>query len=580
MTTTPNDNRRAPRAPGTFPGAAAAVVALVAIIGRLPALGAWWNQDDWGLLGRVRGLVPGPEVPVRWLAQDLYWQAMVPLAGLAPDPYAATRILLHALAAAGVVRLAARCRLGPAQQWLAGLIMAATPLAFSPLYWAAGIQDLMAVAAGVWALERWLAGGRGATLAAVILAVAAVAAKETVAGLPLLMAWLSWRGPQADPPAVRTRLPWLLIPLAASAASVALALGHFATDQHGPYALGDPGLAARNLVTYGWWLLLPGPEFPPQPAGWQRLLGGGLWLAWIVWAAWQWRGGRRDPAFALLGAGVMLLPLLGLARHVAPDLAYPVEPFGALALAGLVPRRWRPRGPVLAILAVLACAWALVGMRGRLDLRGEEGLPADPLVRRTAASWAACQQLRQLPLPDSGLVLLQPPLTPQTARMAAALGEDRVTGSLLYHSLDGVNGVRVLLGRDVPVHWTSGLLFVPETAFVALDGGGRLIPWGPVPQALLYQTLTDVAAGLFPRARRHLLRASLLVGPGGTFSFAYDPDLLPLGLARVLANADAFLAHLDQTAAADAPTAAALEINFQRLVAACTGDGAQPGASP
>ncbi len=578
MTTTPNDNRTAPGAPGTF--AAPLVVGLVAIIGRLPALGAWWNQDDWGLLGRARGLVGDPDVPVRWLAQDLYWQAMVPLAGLAPGPYASTRILLHALAAAGVVRLAARCRLSPAQQWLAGLIMAATPLAFTPLYWGAGIQDLIAVAAGVWALERWLVRGRGATLAAVALAVIAVAAKETVAGLPLLMAWLSWRGPAADPRTSRSRVGYLLIPLAASAGAVALALDHFATDLQGPYALGNPGLAATNLVTYGWWLLLPGPQFPPQPAVWQRAIGGMLWLAWIGWALWQWRRGRRDPAFALLGAGTMLLPLLSLARHVAPDLAYPVEPFGALALAGLAPRHWRPRGPVLAVLAVLACAWALVGMRGRLDLRGEDGLPADPLVRRTAASWAACRHLRQLPSPDAGLVLLQPPLTPQTARMTAALGEDKVTGSLLYHSLDGANGPRVLLGADVPVRWASGLLLVPETAFVALDGGGRVIPWGPVPQALLYQTLTDVGAGLFERARRHLLRASLLVGPGGTFSLAFDPDLLPLGLQRVLANRDAFLAHLDDTAAADAPTAEALQLNFQRLVAACTGDGAQPGASP
>jgi hypothetical protein len=555
----------------------------VALVGRLPALGAWWNQDDWGLLARAAGHLPDPGLPARWLSQTAYWELMWPLAGLTPEPYALTRLLLHALAAGGLVRLAARLGLGSVRAWVAGLILAATPLAFTPLYWAAGVQDLLAVTATVWALERWLAPrGRAAALA-VVLAVAAVAAKETVAGLPLVMAWLVWQGPPAaeGTGARRRRLAWLALPVLASAASLRLALAHFATDAVSPYALGDPGLALGNLVTYGWWLLLPGPQFAPQPAGWQLAVGGGLWVAWSAWAGWHLARGRRDPATALVGALVMLAPLLTLARHLAPDLAYPVEPFGALALAGLLPARWRPRPAVLGLLAVLALAWALLGMRGRLAHRGEDGRPADPLVRRTAASWAATRMLADLPLPAAGLVLLQPPLTAQTAAMSAALGEDKVTGSLLYHALDGRNGPRLLLGPDIPVTWASGLREVPAEAFVALDGGGRLRPWGPLPQALLYQTLTDVAAGLFERARDHLLRASVLVGPGGTFSFTYDADLLPLGLRRVLANQDAFLAHLATAAEGGDRTAIALQANFQRLVAACLADD-QPdsGATP
>ena len=32
-------------------------VLLAAVIGRLPALGAWWALDDWGLLGRAAGIL-------------------------------------------------------------------------------------------------------------------------------------------------------------------------------------------------------------------------------------------------------------------------------------------------------------------------------------------------------------------------------------------------------------------------------------------------------------------------------------------------------------------------------------------
>ena len=57
-------------------------VFVAAILGRLPALGAWWNQDDWGLLARAAGLAgldPVTGFPARWLSQHAYWQATWPL---------------------------------------------------------------------------------------------------------------------------------------------------------------------------------------------------------------------------------------------------------------------------------------------------------------------------------------------------------------------------------------------------------------------------------------------------------------------------------------------------------------------
>ncbi len=211
-----------------------------------------------------------------------------------------------------------------------------------------------------------------------------------------------------------------------------------------------------------------------------------------------------------LAAVVTIAPLLPLVRHVAPDLAYPVEPFGCLALACFLPRHLDRRPWLLAPLAVAALAWGFLGMDGRLDLRDRDGMPADPVVRRTAISWHTSRQLAKLPIGEDGLVLVQPPLARETARMALSLGEDWVTGSDVYHSLGGVLGPRMLLGAETPIRWTNGLRYTPEQALVLFDAGGELKPWGFNDQALLYQALMDVGLGHFERARLHLLRAGLL----------------------------------------------------------------------
>ena len=567
-----HDNKGRPQAAGKIaPGAAALAAGLVAVLSRLPALGAWWNQDDWGLLARAAGLIDDPGAPARWLSRDLYWQAMWPLAGLAPAPYAVTRILLHALAAAGTARLAARLGLTPLQQWAAGLIMAASPLAFGPLYWAAGVQDLLAVCCLVWALERWRRGGAAGLGMAVALAAAALAAKEVVVGLPVLLLMLgAGSAPESRRPGLWPAVAAGLVAVAAAAA-LAAALDVFGTGDGQPYALGSAASSLGRLLVYGWWLMLPGPVFHPQPHGLMAAAGGLLWLAWAAWALVSWRRGGRVPALTLAGALLMLLPVLPLARHLSPDLAYPVEPFGCLALAALVPARWRPRGAALAMMTAAALAWGYGGMQARLHLRGDDGLHADPVVRRTAVSWQACRELRNLPAPADGLVMLQPPLTRTTAVMAADLGEGWVTGSTLYHALEGGLGPRLILGDDVPVVWTNGLRLTPRDALVLLDAGARFKPWGPTRQALLNQVLTDVGSGLFDRARLHLLRASLLAGD--SLALVFDPDVLPVPMSGVLANADPFLDHLAAGAARgrSPQEIAGLQQNFRSLLAACTG---------
>ena len=81
------------------------LVAAAAILGRLLALHAWWCLDDWGQLADAAGLIERSG-GARRVSQHLYWAATWPLVGLSPAPHAVLRILLHALAAAAVARIA------------------------------------------------------------------------------------------------------------------------------------------------------------------------------------------------------------------------------------------------------------------------------------------------------------------------------------------------------------------------------------------------------------------------------------------------------------------------------------------
>lgn len=571
--TNPQDSKTPPSTAGNFaePGVPLLVVlvALAAMLGRLPALGAYWNQDDWGLLAAARGLESAPTPSMRWLSQVVYWRLLEPLAGLDAQPYAWSRILLHALAAVGVLRLGSRLGLSTLQATLAGLVMAATPLAFTPLYWAAGVQDLLAVAAAVWSLNFWLREGRWAPWLSLALGVAAIMSKEAVAGLPVVMGLLVWLRLRSRPG--RIDLLAMASTTAASVFALVLAWRGFGTGADAPYALGPAWVMLANLPIYGWWLLQPGPSFTPSPAVWQQLVGGLLWLAWLGWGLWRSRLGHRWVLVTWLGALLMIAPLLPLRQHLAPDLAYPVEPFGCLALASLVPARWRAVSWRVYAAVATAIVWGFLGMEGRLALRGRDGLPDDPVVRRTAASWHASRSLARLPLGDRPLVIVQPPLLAETAGLADRLGEDWVTGSVLYHALDGALGPRLLLGDRNEVQWTNGLRLTPAEALVLVDAGADWKPWGFTPTALLYMALTDVGLGHFERARKHLLRSSLLTGD--QVGFLFDPDQMIVPLARVIANEGPFLGYLEsgRERGRSPLEIAGLQLNFQRLLDACTG---------
>jgi hypothetical protein len=521
-------------------------VFLAGFVGRLPALGAYWNQDDWGLLGRAAGLIPADsgDLPVRMLSQKLYWILTWPLFHLDPTPHALIRLALHGLGAVLVQRIGRRCGLGPVGALVAGLLFAASPVAFTPLYWAAGIQEVLAVFFALVAVERWMAGGRRNILWAMAAAVASILSKEAGLGLPVFFTILLWTG--VGVPLKDKAFAWamcLLLLLVAVIEGV-LVLNHFGTAAGEPYSTGGPLLAIANLGAFGWWLATPGPQFTGKLA-WS-MAGGGLlvFAVWGAWAVFMWRRGKRLAAAALVAAILSLGPALLLREQLHPYLAYLAAGAGSLALATLLPERWTLRIPVLFALVALSIAWGFGGMLARRGDRDATGLPADPIARSTSLSWQFCRGLPDLPL-DRGddskpaLTLLQMPLSATTVEMAGRLGDKWVTGSTMYHVLGGHLGPSLVLGPDVQIDWVNGLYSNPNEALVLCEFGNGFKHWGTTVNAALYAGLTDIGLGHFERARKHFVRAGHL--GGDTFGFVWDPDQMVVPLEQVLARKVAFV---------------------------------------
>lgn len=532
-------------------------VVLAAVLGHLPALGAWWNLDDWGLLARAAGLLnneAGAGFPARYLSQHLYWDLAYPLFGTATDPYAWSRLLLHGLSAWLVTRIALRAGLGPWSRLIAGLMMAATPLAFTPLYWAAGIQELLAAALALLAVDRWLAGGRSNLAWAVVIGALSMLAKESGLGLPLLFLTFLWLrvGVKLEDKAFAWAMTFFLLVVAVVEGT--LVSTHFATGPNDPYALGGLRVVAANLGVFGWWLISPGPVLASSIHWPMASAGILLFVGWAVWGLNQWQQRNHTPGLTLLACLLILGPALALKGQAHPYLAYlAVAPMG-LALGSLVSDYRKLPLPALILAAAAAAGWSFWSMDVRLGQRDAEGLPADPVVRATSLSWKVCRSLPQLPL-DRGqtstpaLTLLQIPVTAETAAMADQLGDRWVAGTHLYEAIGGATGPRLILaehfGHEIRVDWVNALFTGPPEALVLCAHGPGFKHWGTTPNAAFFAALTDIGLGRFERARKHLIRAGDLQRAQNddqkTASFFFDPDQMIVPMSRVLKQKEAFI---------------------------------------
>jgi hypothetical protein len=560
-------------------------VFVAAIVGRMPAMGSWWNLDDWGQLGRAAGMVGlagEAGFPARWLSQHFWWDLTWPVFGLNSDAYTVARLLLHGLSALLVTRIGVRAGLGALPRLLAGLLFAVSPLAFTPLYWASGIQELLAAFFALLAVERWLAAGNGDAnnrrnlLLACLAAILSMLAKEAGLGLPILFLVMMWLG-------IGVRLEdkafaWAMVMfmLAAAVSEGVLVMNHFAADPTGTYATGNIQEGLANVCVYGWWLMSPGPILASKLL-WTRLVpGGALFVVWLVWGVIQWRKGKKLVLLAFLAALLSLGPVLVLKDRFVPYLAYLTGAAGSLALVSLLPVRWSPRYPVLIVLTIAATIWGFTGMKIRLANRDEMGLIADPVVRATSLSWQACRTLSDLKRFQSGnslryITIFQQPVSPASADQAERLGERWVGHTDLYNALHGTTGPEMVLGPDVTIVWASGLTTNPPEALVVSETATGLRVWGHTWNALLYAALSDIGLGHFDRARRHLVKAAALNEE--MVLFIYDEGQMIIPLDMVMKRKEAFVdwtvGQLNQGASPH--EVGGVQDMFFNLLSSCTG---------
>lgn len=449
-------------------------------------------------------------MPARWLSQHAWWSLMWPVLGTSAVAHAWARILLHAGAALAVALIARRAGLSVLQQILAGTAFAATPIAFTPLYWASGIQELLSGILTLLAIERWFAGGNRSVVAAGILGSAALLAKESPLGLPLFLGgWIlaARRGPR--PPRARA---WIVPAVLAVVAigEAMLVSQHFVTSPNARYATGGALVSLGNLGKFGWWLATPGPVFTAQVDWTRAIVGLALWAIWGA-AGWvRWRRGSRLVLASWFGALLTLAPALPLVHQANPYLGYLAAAAVVLTMAGMLPQRLGARPTATAAMVVIgAVLWGQLNMRGRIGAVDADGRPADPVVRAMAASRRAADALLSALPPDfdprlTEVVIYQPELRESTASTPVHAPQEIALG--------GSIGLCIALGRHGRAAWVKSLLAVPDGAQVLSIKGEGFQDWGKTRDAVIHAATLHLAAGQYAKVHALLVRAAEL-GP-------------------------------------------------------------------
>ena len=548
---------------------------------RWPVFSGWWCLDDWGQLAAGAGWpeAGGSGLRARLFSQVWWWQLTWPVLGLNHAAHAVLRLLLHGLAALLVYRIASGARLVRPAALLAAAFFAASPVAFTPLYWASGIQELLGGFCALLCVERWFLGrSRSALIAAGLAGCLAMLAKEAGLGLGLFLSLALLRGGNVR----REPLRWLVVAvlLLVAVGESWLVLQHFDTAADRPYATGGGPTLLRNVGLLGWYLIPASPVFSSQPASWQMALGWGLFLVWAAWGIRQW---RRRPTPASAGCAVLpelplaalvlgllsLAPALPLRHQWHPYLAYLAVAPLAVTLAALVPGRLAGNRLFVPLVAMLAVVWSVGGMQLRLGQNSENGLPADPVVRAGVHSRRAAGILGDV-APGQPVVFFQPPVSREDRRRMEKRGPALVRRTPRHAAVQGNLGPRLVLGREGDVSWLNLLVEVPAGACIIAETPEGFRDWGTTDEALQYAIMLDLGLGHFDRARRHLLRAADL-DPG--FGRApYDPRRSPLPrklFARGCARFEAWLAGREEDGAlspAEVAVLSGLFRDFQRKI--------------
>ncbi len=519
---------------------------LGAAASRAGVFATWWCLDDWGQLARAVGIAEaGPGIPARWLSQHLWWRATVAVFGTSVVAHASLRILLHAASVALVVRIALLLRLGREASLVAGALFAATPIAFTALYWASGIQETLAVACALASIERWLQGGRKAAVASIVFGALSIISKEPGFVLCLLY------GATLVVPKSAIAVDNAGLRRFGAVALAAIVMGesllivrHFDTGAGGTYQFAGLDLVVGNLGVYGRWLTTLGPRFESETT-WTYAIGGlVLWAVWLALGVMEWRRRR----FVVLASAVFAMGSLGpallLASQSRPYMGYLATAALALALASPIRRVRINLAPVLVPFIVGTSVLCYMWTGARMDAVRADGLPADPIVRAAhvarQASASLAEARRYLPHADhQRIVIYQPPLRPSDYARIAAEGPSAVVPTQRHAALGGDLGPAIILGERAPVSWVGDLGGLDSATAVLCATKSDFSYLGVGDEARTYGAVLHMVVGHFESAWRLLLP---LIDDSSNRAFGpLDAGRLPVAPQTIRQSIRAFL---------------------------------------
>ena len=351
----------------------AVIVALVGIA-YSPALGGGFVWDDVIFSEEPVILSPGGLWSIWFSPGDIrneghYWPIVYTtfwlehkLWGLAPAPYHALNLVLHAVNALVVWRLAQRLDIPGA--WLLGAVFAVHPLHVESVAWIIERKDLLSGLFYLTAVLNWIGFAQrpsfGRYVWTLVLFVAGMLSKSVVVTLPAaLLVWHWWRAGRVTFADGMRLLPFFAVGLSIAWADFAFYASRESVDLG--YSLVERTLiAARALWFYAGKLVWP-TDLAVIYTRWTVDAGDPLAWAFVLAAAalaaglWSARGRiGRGPLAGALYFAVTLAPVLGFIDYGYMQFSFVADRFQYLAGLGVL--------AVLVGAAAEACArWPSVG---------------------------------------------------------------------------------------------------------------------------------------------------------------------------------------------------------------------------
>ncbi len=417
-----------------------------------PGFKIFFSLDDLQFLLRAAGLDQNTAAQGRFVSTKLFFIASWRLFGSQAWLYHLVVFMFHVANASLLYLLARRLKLDRNAAYAASILFVTSSVAFLPLHWISGIQEVTMTFFALIAAYFFLGQDSKSTFISLAAGCCSLLCKETSI---LLFPSLALAFP------VSRKRKWLLGTVGFLLGLTLLALiGKIGTRPTGdPYETSLGMNILWNLLTFSAWLARFWVSIPDKVARYDQ-----RWAAWglilpilLALAAWRLPKARGPIGKAALVFILALLPVLPLVRHSYFYYLYlPLIPLWLLAGAGLARISRRSVSVVILVLFVILSGW---NARRHRTAEIAEGVLADPVLRYAAVAKNAVLSMRESADFVRGDVLIIKPVSAididLTGGQSAASNDRHPESSLVEKALLGGKALRLFFPRLQNVYFEN-----------------------------------------------------------------------------------------------------------------------------